>query len=139
MKTVHTRMLLVVVLLTPPTFMGGLYVMVRRAESAGEALWEGIDPASLVNPNTPAALDRGGKIFRQSCAHCHGKEGEGGLGKPLNDPGLTGPSGFDHIIRTAYYGIPDTHMTSWKRSLGPADMTAVAAYIQHMASSESAE
>ena len=128
-----TRILLVVVLLIPPGFIGVLYLMVRRAEAEGNERWQNIDPITLVHPHTQIALERGEKIFRQNCGLCHGKVGQGGLGKPLDDPGLLGEAGFKHIVRTVYYGVPDTPMTSWKTTLGPEDMAAVAAYIQYVA------
>ena len=117
----------------PPAFIGVLYLMVRRAEAEGNARWQNIDPITIKHPRTQSALHRGGLIFQQSCAHCHGKQAQGGLGKPLDDPGLLGETGFKHIIRTVFYGVPETPMTSWKTTLGPEDMAAVAAYIQHIA------
>ena len=119
--------------MTPPAFIGVLYLMVRRAEAEGNARWQNIDPITITHPQTQTALDRGALIFQQSCGHCHGKQAQGGLGKPLDDPGLLGEAGFKHIIRTVFYGVPDTHMTSWKASLGPEDMAAVASYIQYLA------
>ena len=44
-------------------------------------------PRPLENPSA-ADLERGGKVFTTYCARCHGLDGSGGMGPPLNRPKL---------------------------------------------------
>ena len=66
---------------------------------------------------TDPVLREGEGIFAQSCASCHGNEGEGGVGRPLNagEVVLTFPDPADHIAFVSNgsppagtpYGSPD--------------------------------
>ena len=62
------RILLAVVLMIPPAFIGVLYVMVRRAEAEGNKRWVGVELSSITHPNSDMALDRVRRFFGQSSA-----------------------------------------------------------------------
>ena len=92
----------------------------------------------------PALVAKGQKLFKTSCVICHGANGDGkGTAsaslnpKPRNfkkDAFKFGES-YEQILKTIGDGIPNSAMPSWKESLGPADLQAVAAYIKSIRNS----
>lgn len=68
---------------------------------------------SVLNPyNTPEDHLAGGRIFMQRCARCHGVEGIGRNGPPLNRPGLRHGDSDLAIYKVLRDGIPGTAMVS---------------------------
>jgi len=58
-------------------------------------------------------VDRGGVIFKNSCAVCHGPNGEGGIGPPLNDQHRLGFFNDDYYYDCVYYGhLSEHHLNS---------------------------
>ena len=63
-------------------------------------------------------VSRGGEIYQSQCVSCHGAQGEGGVGRALNDRQLlktTFDSVFFSIIRS---GVPGTQMPAWSVDFG---------------------
>jgi hypothetical protein len=63
-------------------------------------------------------VDRGSLIFKNNCAQCHGQQGEGGIGPPLNDQHRLGFFNDDYYYDCVYYGSLSEHhlktkMPSW--------------------------
>ena len=63
-------------------------------------------------------VDRGSVIFKNNCAQCHGQQGEGGIGPPLNDQHRLGFFNDDYYYDCVYYGKLSEHhlktqMPSW--------------------------
>lgn len=72
-------------------------------------------------------LERGARVFAQSCAvgYCHGSGGSVGRA-----PRLAG-RGFDrgYLVKVTADGIPGTGMPGWRKLLSEADFTAVVEYV----------
>ena len=63
-------------------------------------------------------VDRAGPIFKNNCAQCHGQQGEGGIGPPLNDQHRLGFFNDDYYYDCVFYGAQSEHhlksvMPSW--------------------------
>ena len=63
-------------------------------------------------------VDRGSVVFKNSCAQCHGPNGEGGIGPPLSDQHRLGFFNDDYYFDCVYYGALSEHhlktkMPSW--------------------------
>jgi cytochrome c oxidase cbb3-type subunit III len=86
------------------------------------------------------AVAGGAVAFKNNCAACHGAGGQGAKGYPnLNDDMWLWGGTLDQIYTTIRYGAhndnPDTHvggMPSWKDSLKPEEIEAVATYVEHL-------
>ncbi|MGZ3931112.1 MAG: cbb3-type cytochrome c oxidase N-terminal domain-containing protein [Bacteroidia bacterium] len=77
-----------------------------------------------------ADLESGKGIFISTCAACHGKLGEGGVGPNLTDEYWLHGGSLQDIFKTIKYGWPDKGMKSWKEDLSPVQMAQVASYIR---------
>lgn len=76
-----------------------------------------------------AAIIQAKGIFGRSCASCHGKEGQGGIGPNLTDPyWIHGPE-FNDVVRTIAMGVPEKGMISWKATLSKDDILQVASFV----------
>ena len=63
-------------------------------------------------------VDRGSVVFKNNCAQCHGQNGEGGIGPPLNDQHRLGFFNDDYYYDCVFYGSLSEHhlntkMPSW--------------------------
>jgi mono/diheme cytochrome c family protein len=63
-------------------------------------------------------VDRGSVVFKANCASCHGQQGEGGIGPPLNDQHRLGFFNDDYYYDCVFYGALSEHhlkskMPSW--------------------------
>jgi cytochrome c oxidase cbb3-type subunit 3 len=77
-----------------------------------------------------AEIDKGGAIFKDNCAVCHGKEGQGGVGPNLcDDYWLHGGSIVD-VFKTIKYGWPDKGMKSWQGDFSPIQINEIAGYVK---------
>lgn len=91
--------------------------------------------------DSAAAVRRGGTLFQQKCAACHGMEGKGD--GPIARSMRTPPPDFtkgafrhgasdEQMHRTIALGIPGTMMAGWKGRLSDADIFAVIAYVRSL-------
>ncbi len=64
------------------------------------------------------AVDEGRTLFGTYCAECHGKEGEGEDGPPLNDRQFLSETSDATIFSIISSGVPGTEMPAWNQSLG---------------------
>lgn len=76
---------------------------------------------------------RGGELYQQHCADCHGKEGEG-----VNAPALGNPSALAHNSDEFYryaitHGRDGTPMVAFKDRLSAADIDNVTAFLRSRA------
>jgi len=77
-------------------------------------------------------LDKGKAIFQKSCATCHGKFGEGGVGPNLTDNYWLHGGKFTDIVKTIQYGVPAKGMISWRGYLKPEEILEAASYIHSL-------
>lgn len=74
-------------------------------------------------------LSLGETVYQNSCAACHGKLGEGGVGPNFTDEYWLHGGDIKDVFRTIKYGVPEKGMISWKAQLTPANIHRVASYI----------
>jgi mono/diheme cytochrome c family protein len=84
--------------------------------------------------STKEAIKEGRSIYNEQCATCHGSQGEGGVGMPLNSQDLlknTSDAILFSIIRS---GVPMTQMPAWSVDYGgpltDQDIRHVVAFIR---------
>ena len=130
MNKTFVRIMLVVVLLVPPSAIYVVYRIAKKEQAAKLATWEGIEPAAVPRVTDEAKIIAGGYAYQQHCGTCHGPDGQGGLGKALNHAGLAGEPGHAYLMTVLANGIPNTPMVPWKGVLSPDEAAAVAAHVQ---------
>ena len=64
------------------------------------------------------AVDEGKSLFATYCTVCHGKEGEGVDGPPLNDKTFLAQTGNNVIFSVISSGVPATEMPAWNQAHG---------------------
>lgn len=72
----------------------------------------------------------GKQIFMSTCAVCHGKLGEGGVGANLTDGYWLHGGSLNDIFKSVKYGWTDKGMKSWKEDLSPMQIAQVSSYIK---------
>jgi cytochrome c oxidase cbb3-type subunit 3 len=77
-----------------------------------------------------ADLESGKTLFISTCAACHGKLGEGGVGPNLTDEYWVHGGGIVDIFKTVKYGWADKGMKSWKEDLSPMQIAQVASFVR---------
>jgi cytochrome c oxidase cbb3-type subunit 3 len=81
-------------------------------------------------PFTDAAnLELGKTIFVSNCAACHGDKGQGIIGPNLTDDYWLHGGEYKSVFKTIFNGVPEKGMLSWKKSLRPDELRAVASYV----------
>ena len=73
---------------------------------------------------------RGRVLFDEHCAACHGEQGKGGLGLPLNLQSFLTIADIGYLTRSMQFGRPVRLMPSFEGKLKPEDMRAIAYYIK---------
>lgn len=106
---------------------------------------QGLIPPSLPVPEVDDALlaevanlspdgnewAAGMSLYANNCTICHGVNGEGtDLAVPLNTPELRGMDTVE-LIRIIQEGVPGTMMAGWDNALSPADIEALASFLQN--------
>jgi len=80
-------------------------------------------------PPRPPSVERGRRLFVQSCAHCHGDDARGS-GEDGDGPDLFALRiGNARIAAVIHGGIPD-EMPSFAKKHGPADITDLTGYLR---------
>ena len=88
---------------------------------------ESIDlPADPVNGD----VQRGADIYAQSCASCHGQEGEGVTAPAIGNPALLALASDAFLRYTIEHGRDGTEMIAWGGTLAAADLDAVTAFLR---------
>lgn len=64
------------------------------------------------------AVAEGRKIYNEQCANCHGAQGEGGVGLPLNSKKLLASTSDDVLFSIIKSGVPMTQMPAWSVANG---------------------
>ncbi len=73
---------------------------------------------------------KGMTLYKQNCAACHGLNGEGGIGLPLNIQSYLTLSPLDYIIKTMRYGRQGRLMPSFEKTLTSKQMKSIAYYVK---------
>jgi cytochrome c oxidase cbb3-type subunit 3 len=77
----------------------------------------------------PAILASGQQTFATLCAPCHRADGGGLVGPNLTDDYWIHGSKFGEKVTVIWNGVPAKGMVTWKNSLRPDQIYAVASYI----------
>jgi cbb3-type cytochrome c oxidase subunit III len=108
------------------------------------AVVEHVRSFSDVRPATETAPSRwveadvatGAALYADSCASCHGRNGEGAEGPALNNPVLLRSATDTYLIETIRRGRPGTSMAAFAAAstthaaLSPREIEAIVAYIR---------
>lgn len=61
---------------------------------------------------------RGRALYIEKCASCHGLQGKGGIGRPLNDRKVLVNTPNDIYVSVIASGVPGTPMAAWGLAMG---------------------
>lgn len=75
-------------------------------------------------------LAAGKDAFIATCAACHGRAGEGGVGPNLTDDYWIHGGSVKDIFKTIKYGWPDKGMKSWKDDFSPMQIAQLTSFIR---------
>lgn len=125
----------------PGTPMGGYLDEVGGPMTSAEIMrmtrWlvevGGVAPVALSREPVVGDVGLGTRVYRTSCASCHGSEGEGGEGTALGNPAmlsLTTDAFLRHAIVEGRQGTP---MPAFKDKLGDDAIDHVVAYLRSRA------
>jgi len=86
--------------------------------------------STLVVPGVSlAGPDEGAVLYQQNCSVCHGVDGDGGVGIPLNLPDFLAVASDDYLRNTLHNGRPGRVMPAFG-NLSDAEVDAVIEYIR---------
>lgn len=85
--------------------------------------------ASLEPSKDSTILAQGKKTFVMMCAPCHRPDGGGLVGPNLTDDYWIHGSNFVDNVTTIWNGVPSKGMVTWKATMKPGEIYAVASYI----------
>ncbi|RYD74346.1 MAG: c-type cytochrome [Sphingobacteriales bacterium] len=103
--------------------MAAAEIVVAKAQERAIELAE--KPPFTDNAN----LAIGQTIFTTNCVACHGDKGQGTIGPNLTDEYWLHGGEYKSIFKTIFNGVPEKGMLSWKKSLRPDELRAVASYV----------
>jgi mono/diheme cytochrome c family protein len=63
-------------------------------------------------------ITEGRSLYEENCALCHGREGEGVDGPPLNDSNLLTDTSDETLFSVISSGVPNTEMPAWNQIHG---------------------
>ena len=81
-----------------------------------------------LDPPSAADLEHGSRVFASSCSRCHGLDGSGGTGPPLNRPRLRRAADEASVIDLIRNGVPGTSMPAFW-FLSETEVARVAAHV----------
>jgi len=83
-----------------------------------------------LQPSSDAVvLDNGRQTYAKFCAPCHRADGGGLVGPNLTDDYWIHGSNYCDTVTTIWNGVPAKGMITWKNTLKPDEIQAVASYI----------
>jgi len=84
---------------------------------------------TLQPANDPIILENGHQTYGKFCAPCHRVDGGGLVGPNLTDDYWIHGSNYCDTVATIWNGVPAKGMITWKATLKPDEIQAVASYI----------
>jgi len=84
---------------------------------------------SLQPASDPIILENGRQTYGKFCAPCHRTDGGGLVGPNLTDDYWIHGSNYCDTVTTIWNGVPAKGMITWKATLKPDEIQAVASYI----------
>jgi mono/diheme cytochrome c family protein len=100
---------------------------IRTWQAQAPSLDEVSAAAQAVAPETNERI--GGHLYKNLCASCHGKNGEGSIGPSIRTPSLLRVVDDVFLYRAITEGRPLTAMPAW-RHLSASDIGALIAYLR---------
>lgn len=91
--------------------------------------------ALLLSSALSAAALSGEQLYQKNCAVCHGAEGDGGVGIPLNLPDFLAVASDDYFRQTLRYGRPGRVMPAFP-GLGNDQVNAIISHIRSWSDSD---
>lgn len=83
-----------------------------------------------LKPSSDAmVLDQGRQTYAKMCAPCHRADGGGLVGPNLTDDYWIHGNAFSDSVKVIWDGVPAKGMVTWKATLKPDEIYAVASYI----------
>ncbi len=77
-----------------------------------------------------SVYSKGSRLYLTHCAACHGKDGEGGVGLPLNLQSFLSVAPEGYIRRSIFYGRLPRHMLPFGIFLKKEQIEAIATYVR---------
>ncbi len=77
-----------------------------------------------------ATYSKGQKLFSIHCAACHGKNGQGGIGLPLNLQSFLSVAPDGYIRKSIFYGRLPRQMIAFNAILKKEEIEAIASYVR---------
>jgi len=99
-----------------------------KIKATSMAKFEG-SMSALEPSKDQAALAQGRQTFDMLCAPCHRVDGGGLVGPNLCDDFWIHGSNFVDSVKIVWNGVPEKGMITWKTTLNPEQIHAVASYI----------
>ena len=84
---------------------------------------------TLQPSSDPMVLEAGGQTYAKFCAPCHRADGGGLVGPNLTDNYWIHGSNYCDTVAVIWNGVPAKGMITWKTTLKPEEIQAVASYI----------
>ncbi|QGN54126.1 c-type cytochrome [Novosphingobium sp. Gsoil 351] len=105
---------------------------VPLGDMAGGAAAHGAIDMPNPRGDSDAVVAEGKQLFRQmNCAGCHGYDGGGGMGPPLNDEYWRYGGKPAQVYKTLFEGRPQG-MPAWGVALPPDKLWALTAYVESL-------
>lgn len=110
------------------------YELVMEKAEIEKRAWLASQPEAVNETNVqflddPEEIGYGEETFIVSCAVCHGKLGEGGIGPNLTDKYWLHGGSIGDVFASISHGIPDKGMIAWNTTLSASSIQQVSSYI----------
>ena len=86
--------------------------------------------ASTIDPSSPVLVAQGQVIYAETCAVCHGENGEGLVGSPLNGSAHSWHHVDNQLRSVVRDGIPNSEMPPHGEHLTAQEIDAVLSFIK---------
>lgn len=119
---------------TAPLAQEELQIAMQEAEVQKENYLKksanNVDENNVTLLSDASAIASGKAVYIQSCAACHGKDGEGVVGPNLTDNYWLHGGSVQDVFKSIKYGWPEKGMKSWKDDLSPVQVSQVTSFIK---------